>query len=358
MNSTQAALLDRPKASPSARPASGGNPMVVFTGPGKVELQDHPIPAAFPGQVLIRTSKTLISTGTELTVLSGDFPQGSRWEEYARFPFLAGYDNVGTIVETGEGVDATLTGRKVATYGKHARFTTCAAADLRLLPEGIREEQAVFFTIAEIAMNGVRRGGVEWGEAVAVYGQGLLGQLAARICRLAGAKPVLAIDPAESRLARLPNDPAILRVNPKREEVEARIQSATGGRLVDVVFEVTGAADLIAGEFRGLRPQGRFVVLSSPRGKSLLDLHDLCNAPSFTIIGAHNGSHPAQATPQTPWTKARHNELFFDLLVDGSLDLSPLISDRASYREAPALYAQLLADRSASMGVVLDWEGD
>lgn len=331
------------------------NPTIVFTAPKRVEIECRQIPAVESGQVLVRTRKTLISIGTELTVLSGEYPEGSKWSKFSKYPFVPGYDNIGEVITVGEGVDRALIGRTVATYGFHARYVTIPAASLRMVHREIPDEQAAFFTIAEIVMNGVRRGAAQWGEAVAVYGLGLLGQLAVRFCRLGGCRPVLAIDPAENRLERLPPDPLIRRINPRRETIADVVKAETRGRGLDLVFEVTGAADLIPGEFEGLRPQGRFVVLSSPRGKTSFDFHDLCNAPSFTIIGAHNASHPPQTTLPCPWSQHRHAELFFDLVADGEIDLRPLISHRVSYRQAPQLYKILLRDRGDAMGIVLDW---
>ena len=63
------------------------------------------------------------------------------------------------------------------------------------VPNGIADEHATFFHIAAtIVMNGVRRGKVQWGECVVVFGQGLLGQLVSRFSALSGARPVVAID--------------------------------------------------------------------------------------------------------------------------------------------------------------------
>lgn len=127
--------------------------------------------------------------------------------------------------------------------------------------------------------------------------------------------------------------------------------------MADVVFEVTGNPDIIPKEFEALRPQGRMVLLSSPTGPTAsFDFHDLCNSPSYSIIGAHNGSHPDNATPYNQWTQHRHAELFFDYLADGELELAPLISHRAPYAKAPELYAMLLEDRSRAMGVILEWD--
>lgn len=335
---------------------SSHNPTLVFPSPGRVEIEHRAIPVPEPGHVLIHTRRTLISIGTELTVLSGDFAPDSVWADVAKYPYLPGYDNVGTVVAVGNAADSAWLNRRVATYGTHARYVTAPIEALREVPPAVPDEQAVFFTIAEIVMNGLRRGGVQWGEAVAVYGLGLLGQLTVRFCRLCGARPVLAIDPSAARLARLPHDSAIIPVNPRQADVAQAVAAATRGRQLDVVFEVTGLADLIPGELQMLRTQGRCVILSSPRGKTTLDFHDLCNRPSLTLIGAHNFSHPPQATPNSPWSNLRHAELFFDLIAAGEMDMTPLVSERVTYHEAPRVYAQLLRDRRAAMGVVLSWE--
>jgi 2-desacetyl-2-hydroxyethyl bacteriochlorophyllide A dehydrogenase len=332
------------------------NPTVVFTAPREVVLENREVPSPGPGDLLIRTRASLISTGTELTILEGKYPPGSAWARYGKFPFMAGYDNIGEVVGVGLEVGEEWIGRRVATQGNHTQYLCLPAALARPVRPEVSDEQAAFFTIAEIVMNGVRRGGVTWGEAVVVNGLGLLGQLAVRFCRLAGARPVFAVDPAAPRRERLPQDDGIVPVDPEAQEVAKLVESMTRGRKADVVFEVTGAPDLIPGQVAALRRQGRFVILSSPRGPSLFDFHDLCNSPSFTIIGAHNMSHPRCEEGDNPWTQLRHGELFFDLLAEGELDMAPLISHRARYTEAPGLYAMLLADRSQAMGVVLEWE--
>ena len=73
------------------------NPTVVFTGPNQVVLETREKPSPEAGELLIRTKRSLISTGTELTMLSGDYPPGSRWEVCGKYPVLPGYDNVGEV---------------------------------------------------------------------------------------------------------------------------------------------------------------------------------------------------------------------------------------------------------------------
>ena len=331
------------------------NPTVVFTDVETVTVEERSVPEPGPEEVLVRSSRTLVSTGTELTVLSGDVPSGSAWDDHIEYPFTPGYNNVGTVVEVDEAVESLSEGQRVATYGSHAQYVCTEASACRRVPDAVTDEEATFFTIAEVVMNGIRRSDLAWGETVAVYGLGLLGQLAVRVCHAAGARPAVGFDLAEPRLAHLPDDEGFASANPAETDAEEVVTDAADGRLADVVFEVTGNPDAITDELETLRDQGRFVVLSSPWGETAFDFHDHCNAPSYTIVGAHNSSHPPVATPDNPWTQHRHAELFFEYVADGTFAVDSLVSHTEPFDRAPELYADLLADRSGAMGVVLEW---
>lgn len=332
------------------------NPTVVFTEPKHVVIENRPMPAPGDGAMLIQTLKTLISTGTELTILNGEFPRDSAWSAYGRFPFVPGYNNIGVVVDVGKNVDRSWIGRRVASYGPHAAYVVLSPESVRVVHRDILDEEAAFFTIAEIVMNGVRRGEVCWGESVVVYGLGLLGQLTTRFCHIAGARPVIGIDVSDNRLGMLPKVPGIKGINARNHEPGEMVNELTNGRMADVVFEVTGDPEIIPHEFKVLKRQGKIVILSSPRGITKnFDFHDLCNSPSFTIIGAHNGSHPRFETPYNQWTQKRHGELFFNLIADGELDVKPLISHRSSYADAVKFYDLLMRDRTQAMGVIMEW---
>lgn len=330
------------------------NPTIVFPKPREVVIEEREVPKIKDDEVLVKTKRSLISTGTELTILSGDFPEKSYWSNYGKYPFVPGYCNIGEVIEVGEKVDKNLVGKIVASYAPHSLYVSVKASEVRIVPEGISYEEASFFTIAEIVMNGVRRSQITFGESVVIYGAGLLGQLTARICKFAGARPVIVVDVSEYRLSFLPEN--IFRINPLTNNVVQEVKKLTKGRMADIVFEVTGNPNVILEEFKCLRKLGRFVVLSSPRGPTTIDLHDYCNAPSFTIIGAHNSSHPPVETLNNPWSYKRHSELFFDLVINKELDISKLITHVVSYKEAPKIYQQLLEERTRFMGVILNWE--
>ncbi|MFA6567648.1 MAG: zinc-binding dehydrogenase [Victivallales bacterium] len=332
------------------------NPAVVFPEAGKAVIEELAIPHPGDGEVLIKSACTMVSTGTEMTAFTGEYPPGSVWEKHFKFPYCPGYNNIGTVVETGNGTDRELLGRKFATWGRHAAYSAQKVENLYPVTREIPDEHAVFFTIAEIVMNGIRRSHVQWGESVVVYGMGLLGQFTAIFARLCGARPVFAADISDYRLNVLPEDSGIVKINTCNGcDIGDIIKAHNRGNLADIVFEVTGNGGLIPSEFAALRPQGRFVILSSPREKTLFDFHDLCNNPSYTIIGAHNFSHPAVATPDNPWTMQRHVEMFFDLVGDGEIDVGRMISRKVDYTRAAEIYGDLLADRSKDMGIIIDW---
>jgi threonine dehydrogenase-like Zn-dependent dehydrogenase len=172
---------------------------------------------------------------------------------------------------------------------------------------------------------------------------------------LAGANKVFGIDVADSRLELLPKSPAVMGLNSRTDDVVNTLKEHNHGRVADVAFEVTGDPKLIPAQFEVLRRQGRLIVLSSPRGPTSIDFHDLCNFPGFAIIGAHEMTHPAAETLENPWTHRRHFELFFDLVAAGRLQTSSLVRDHFSYRSAAEVYSNLLADRSRFMAVTFDW---
>ena len=132
---------------------------MVFREPGVVEFEDRPLPTPEPGEVLLRTRRTLISPGTELTILSGDFAPGSAWDGYAQFPFVAGYSAAAEVAALGDGVEGVLVGDLVAAGTPHARWATAPAHAVHpLRGADVALDLMPFATLATTVMNGVRRG--------------------------------------------------------------------------------------------------------------------------------------------------------------------------------------------------------
>lgn len=326
---------------------------VVFTNKLRVELLDRDIPGPGPTELQIRSVRTLISTGTELTVLLGNHTPGSVWNELFAYPWDAGYCNVGIVEQVGEEVTQFKSGDKIASTGPHATRFNIAEKDCVLIPESVDDDEAVFSTIAQIVMQGVRQSHIILGENVTVCGLGLLGQMTVLLSRHVGAWPIVAID-----LEKIRRDCAIISgatVSGGSENAKQIVFDHSEGRMSDVVFEVTGSPDVIPEALMWARPLGRFVMISSPSGPTTIDFHDLVNARGTTIIGAHNYTHASVANEYNRWTRNTDTAYYLSLVESERVKAKHLISHRFSWKRAIEAYQQLVHQRSTTLGVVLEW---
>jgi len=331
---------------------------IVFKEPKRVEIEEADLPEPSSNQILIRTQVTLISTGTELTMLSGEYPKGSVWNKITKYPVFPGYSNCGVVEKIGGNVQKFKVGDRVSSTASHAEYAVINEDRAVKVPDSISDEEAAFGTLSATVMNSVRLANIKLGESVIIVGVGILGQLACQFSKLCGGFPVIAVDLSLRRLGIAKRLGATATIQPKEEDAEQRIMELTKGRGADVVFEVTGNPKTIPWELSLVKRQGRFILLSSPRGVTELDLHDLVNWPSRIIIGTHTSSHPSHEISYNPWTWERNIQLFFDLLSAGLVNVKDLITDRYKWTEAKQVYQRLLdplGERLQALGVILDF---
>ncbi|MFN4180021.1 MAG: zinc-binding dehydrogenase [Armatimonadota bacterium] len=331
--------------------------VVVCVEPKKVVVQEEDVPEVEPGTFLVRAKLSAISTGTELTLVTADFLPESVWARLAKYPLKLGYSHFGEVVAVGEGVDNFKVGDKVVGWKNHSQLVLYRKGEFCVkVPEGVPDEAAAVFALAIISLNGVRRAKIQLGESVIVFGLGPIGIWAAQFARLSGARPVIGVDllPERREWAKKAGlDEVLDGSDPKLAD---KISALTKGRMADVVFEVTGHPDAILEEVKVLRRQGRLIILSSPRGKTLFDFHDWCNWTSISIIGAHTSSHPPHENPEDPWTRERNTELFFDLVRKKEIVVTELVTHRFKADDAPSAYQLLMTERGRTGIVLLDWE--
>jgi len=305
--------------------------------------------------VLVKSLFTLVSTGTELTALTGKFPPGSVWARYVRYPFFPGYDNVGEVMALGEGVEGLAVGERVFCWAPHGQFALVNATRAYRVPKDVSLQEAAFAALGQIALNGVRLGEIALGESVVLIGLGPVGQLALQFARLSGGFPIIAVDLSEKRLEIARSHGADFTLGSRGENLEEEIRRLTRGRMADIVFEVTGNQKVIPGALKLLKRRGKLVILGSPRGKVEVDFHDEVHTLGLRIIGAHNSMHTPYETPYNQWTMERDLELFLDLLRSRRVKVKGLISHVFPWWEAPKAYQMLLEDRTQTMGVLFDW---
>ena len=259
-----------PAAAPPAASTCRGVPStrraVEFTGPRTVHVVEEPAPVPGPGQLLLRTLCSLVSTGTELKVFVGDVdteqPADTTIAGLAQaslaYPLRYGYSLVGEVVATGEGVpDAERwLGQRVFAFAPHASAVVVDATDVLAVPAGVRAEDAVFLPSVETAVSLAHAAGPLLGERVLVVGQGLIGLLTAAALQHAGAAPadVTVADVSDARLAvAAAFSPDAATWNPA-----GRPPSSRGG--FDVCVEVSGSPRGLQTAIDSAAANGKVVV--------------------------------------------------------------------------------------------------
>jgi 2-desacetyl-2-hydroxyethyl bacteriochlorophyllide A dehydrogenase len=318
-----------------------------------VEVRDTP----GPGEVLVQNLYGLISPGTELAMFTQThvgFPLADF--AYASYPFYPGYASVGRVLLAGRDVDTVVEGDLVYVRGKHASHALITSSrSLIKLQENVELERAPFAVIAKIALTAVRLSGIRLGHTVAVFGQGLVGNLAAQLMALSGARLVIGIDTVPERLSVSKACGVEACINPAAEDVGDRIDALTNGAGCQIVVEATGNPDVAPQAIRTAAQMGQVVLLGSPRGSAEVDLYFDLHRTGVSLIGAH-GSRQADAAQ---FGDPDPDDLMLDFIARERLKVAPLLTHVLPASSAAAAYRGLLEDKGAWLGVLLDltrWE--
>ena len=360
---------------------------------GETTIVEVPAPTLRPGMALVRTSASLVSAGTErmlvefaekslvgkarsrpdlvrqlidkaqreglLTTIDAAF---NRLDQ----PMTLGYSSSGTIVAVGEGLQGFKVGDRVACagggYAVHAEIATVPANLLALLPDTVDFESAAFTTLGAISLHGFRLAQPQLGESVAVIGLGLLGLLAVTIARAAGCQ-VLGVDLDARRveLAQAIGATAVL-----RHQAEETAKSFSHGQGMDIVLICADTASNDPVELAGeiARDRGRVVAigavgLNMPRKiyyeKELLFINSRSYGPGRydPNYEEHGQDYPIG---YVRWTEGRNLQAFVDLLGNGHIDVTPLITHRYPIEEAPAAYELITGKKKEPfLGVLLTY---
>lgn len=326
---------------------------LVFPEREKVETVDvevRDIPG--PGEVLVQNLYGLISPGTELAMFTQThvgFPLADF--AYASYPFYPGYASVGRVLLADRDVDTVVEGDLVYVRGKHASHALIPSSrSLIKLQENVALERAPFAVIAKIALTAVRLSGIRLGHTVAVFGQGLVGNLAAQLMALSGARLVIGIDTVPERLSVSKACGVEACINPAAEDVGDRIDALTNGAGCQIVVEATGNPDVAPLAIRTAAQMGQVVLLGSPRGSAEVDLYFDLHRTGVSLIGAH-GSRQVDAAQ---FGDPDPDELMLDFIARERLKVAPLLTHVLPASGAAAAYRGLLEEKDAWLGVLLD----
>ncbi len=359
-------------------------------GNGSTEVADVPCPSAGHGQLLIRTSKSLISAGTERMLV--DFGKANPLEKARQQPdkvrqvldkiktdgllptvesvrnkldqpLPLGYCNVGRVLEVGQGVFDFEVGDRVASNGRHAEVVAVPRNLCARVPDSVSDDAAAFVVMGAIALQGIRLAQPTLGEAVVVTGLGLIGQIAVQLLRANGCR-VLGIDrdPARLELARQFGAEVAL-VGDGADPVAAAVQFSRG-RGVDavIVTAATKSSEPMHQAALMCRTRGR-IVLVGVTGLELSRDDFYQKELSFQVScsygpGRYDRDYEEKGQDYpigfVRWTEQRNFEAVLDMMADGRLNVEPLISHRFAIGRAADAYA-VVGGSEPSLGIVLEY---
>lgn len=296
-------------------------------------------------EVLVESTCSTVSPGTESAVLCG-LPGARR-----SFPYQPGYSCAGRVTRVGKKAQGIRIGDRLVGRMKHTSFSVVRPDGMFKIPEGVSSEEASFMELGIIVLQGIRKAGIRPGDRVAVVGQGLIGQMANKFARLAGAGRVLAV--AQSRR----REPTALGSGGADEYIALSEDRAAPDRIeADVVIEAVGSPQAVEQSLRCAVPGGKVVLLGSSRGIGRgIRFEELAQARGLNIIGAHISAMPEIESSPGRWTYREEGELFLRLLVDKRITVSDLVTWRAAPDECNQVF-EVLADGGANhVGIVFQW---
>ena len=357
---------------------------------GATEVADVPCPAAKRGHLLIQTSRTLVSVGTERMMV--DFGKAG-WIEKARQqpdkvrmvldkmktdgimptieavfnkldqPLPLGYCNIGTVVAVGAGVVGFEIGDRVASNGKHAEMVCVPVNLCAKVPAQVSDEEAAFTVLGAIALQGIRLVQPTLGEAVVVTGMGLIGIVTTQLLRAHGCR-VLGIDfdPKKLEIARRFGAETV-DLSAGQDPVAAAEQFSRG-RGVDavIVTAATKSNEPMHQAALMCRKRGR-IVLVGVTGLELSRDDFFKKEITFQVSCSYgpgrydpNYEEKGQDYPvgYVRWTEQRNLEAVLDMMSDGRLEVKSLITHRFEIHNAEQAY-EVVGGSEPSLGIVLEY---
>lgn len=332
------------------------NFQITFTRPNTAELLETKYKTPTETQVVVRTEFSTISCGTERANILGDPNVSAASEETVSFPRVSGYSSSGTVVEVGSRVKDICVGDRVAVYwGSHSSYNTLERERVVKLPDGMPMDQAALAFIATFPLAAIRKTRMEIGESAIVMGLGILGQLAVRLLKAAGAVPVIAVDYSYSRRQDALKGGADYALDPSQESFVDRVKELTGGG-VNVAIEVTGVGDGFNTVLDCMAKFGRVALLGCTRDKNFtVDYYRKIHFPGITVVGAHTAARPEVESHPGFFTHTDDIKAVLKLCTGGRINLADLIKESHSPADCAKVYYRLISDRDFPTTVQFDW---
>lgn len=358
---------------------------------GDTILEEVPAPEVSRGQVLIRTTRSLVSLGTERMLVEfgkasliqkarqqpdkvkmvldkiksdGLLPTLETVFNKLEQPLPLGYCNVGTVIAVGTGVTDFKVGDRVASNGAHAEFVCIPQNLCAHIPDNLSDEEATFTVIGAIGLQGIRLLNPTLGETVVVTGLGLIGLITAQLLYANGCK-VIGLDVDDSKLA-LANEMGILTFNPKNGDPVKYVESMTDGIGADGVIITASAKtdEIIAQAAKMSRKRGK-IVLVGVIGLNISRADFYEKELSFQVScsygpGRYDDNYEQKGQdyplPYVRWTEKRNFETVLQAIAAGRVKVSNLITEIVALDDYQQIYSSI--GSSQSIASIIKYSSD
>ncbi len=349
---------------------------------GITELAELPAPKVKAGQVLIKTTRTLVSLGTERMLVEfgkasliqkarqqpdkvkmvldkikteGLVPTLEAVFNKLEQPLPLGYCNVGKVIAVGKGVTDFKVGDRVASNGQHAEFVSVPKNLVAHIPDNISDEEAAFTVIGSIGLQGIRLINPTMGETIVVIGLGLIGLLTADML-VANGCTVIGYDLDDSKVT-IAQEKGIIAFNPLNGNDPVKfVLDQTKNIGADGVLITASAKtnDLISQAAQMSRKRGR-ITLVGVIGLNISRAEFYEKELSFQVScsygpGRYDDEYEFKGIdyplPFVRWTEKRNFETVLQLIATGKLEVKNLISEVVPLEEYDKIYGDIANSRS------------
>lgn len=359
---------------------------------GATILEDVPVPQVKEGYVLVKTTRSLVSLGTErmlvefgkanlidkarqqpdrvkqvLDKIKTDGLQPTLEAVFNKLgqPLPLGYCNVGRVVAVGRGVTTFKVGDRVASNGNHAEFVCVPQNLCAKIPDTVTDDEAAFTVIGSIALQGIRNLNPQLGENIVVVGLGLIGLVAAQLLKANGCN-VIGTD-FDQQKVDMANAFGVTAINPgKGTDPVKYVEESTSGIGADGVLITASAKsdEVIHQACLMSRKRGRIVLvgvigLNMRRDdfyKKELTFQVSCSYGAGRYDEEYENKGHDYPLAYVRWTEKRNFQTILDAIASGRLDVKPLITEVVELENYNDIYGDMR--KSGSIASILKYPED
>lgn len=358
---------------------------------GGTSIIEAPVPQSKSGHLIVNTSASLISAGTERMLV--EFGKASYLDKARQQPekvkmvldkvktdglmttydavktklgqpLPLGYSNVGVVENVAKGAEQFKVGDRVVSNGPHADVVRVPKNLCAKIPDNVSDFEASFTVVGSIGLQGIRLIQPTLGEAIVVTGVGLIGLMTVQLLIAQGCR-VLAIDFDDAKLALAKQYGAEICNPGKGEDPVAAGMAFSRGNGVDgvVITASTKSNEPVTQAARMCRKRGR-VVLVGVVGLELNRSDFYEKEISFQVScsygpGRYDEEYEDKGNDYplgfVRWSQQRNFEAVLDMMSSGKLVIDELITKVFEFENAQDAYELLTVDKSV-LGLILNYQ--